>query len=184
MLAFTARNFSPVIIAHEFSALRAPQAMAELTDEGLSVRIAQGGGGTAGAGAAEAIASYTVDEQPMEIGIRLPAEFPLKAVDVRDLRRVGVPENKWRGWLMGVQQTITSRNGLILEALTVFKKNVALHFEGVVECAICYSIISLTDRTLPTKPCRTCKNRFHGSCLFKWFNSSHSSSCPMCRSLF
>lgn len=209
LVAFVSRHFSPVIIAHEFSALREPGAMATLTEEGLNVRIAQGGGATvAGAGAAEAIASYVVDEQPMEIGIRLPAEFPLKGVDVRDLRRVGVPENKWRGWLMSVQQTITSRvsqksslptgseavisvltlplfqNGLILEALTVFKKNVALHFEGVVECAICYSIISVTDRTLPTKPCRTCKNRFHGSCLFKWFNSSHSSSCPMCRSLF
>lgn len=185
LVAFTSRFYSPVIIQHEFSALREPRAMATLTEEGLNVRIAQGGGAAvAGAGAAEAIASYVVDEQPMEIGIRLPAEFPLKAVDVRDLRRVGVPENKWRGWLMSVQQTITSRNGLILEALTVFKKNVALHFEGVVECAICYSIISVTDRTLPTKPCRTCKNRFHASCLFKWFNSSHSSSCPMCRSLF
>ncbi|EAL20617.1 hypothetical protein CNBE3250 [Cryptococcus deneoformans B-3501A] len=186
MLSFTARHYSPVIIAHEFSALREPSAMAQLTEEGLNVRIAQGGGATiaAGAGSAEAIASYVVDEQPMEIGIRLPAEFPLKGVDVRDLRRVGVPENKWRGWLMGLQQTITSRNGLILEALTMFKKNVSLHFEGVVECAICYSIISLTDRTLPTKPCRTCKNRFHASCLFKWFNSSHSSSCPLCRALF
>lgn len=186
LLAFVSRHYSPVIIQHEFSALREAGAMAALTDEGLSVRIAQGGGAIAGGGtgAAEAIASYVVDEQPMEIGIRLPAEFPLRAVDVRDLRRVGVPENKWRGWLMSVQQTITSRNGLILEALTVFKKNVALHFEGVVECAICYSIISVTDRTLPTKPCKTCKNRFHASCLFKWFNSSHSSSCPMCRSLF
>ncbi|OCF39032.1 hypothetical protein I317_07169 [Kwoniella heveanensis CBS 569] len=187
MLAFVARHYSPVIIAHEFAALRQPAALVQLTEEGLNVRIASGGGQTvaaAGAGSSEAIASYVVDEQPMEIGIRLPAEFPLKAVDVRDLRRVGVPENKWRGWLMSVQQTITSRNGLILEALTVFKKNVSLHFEGVVECAICYSIISLTDRTLPTKPCRTCKNRFHASCLFKWFNSSHSSSCPLCRALF
>ncbi|WVF72830.1 hypothetical protein IAT40_007648 [Kwoniella sp. CBS 6097] len=187
MLNFVARHYSPVIIAHEFAALRQPAALAQLTEEGLNVRIASGGGQTvaaAGAGSSEAIASYVVDEQPMEIGIRLPAEFPLKAVDVRDLRRVGVPENKWRGWLMSVQQTITSRNGLILEALTVFKKNVSLHFEGVVECAICYSIISLTDRTLPTKPCRTCKNRFHASCLFKWFNSSHSSSCPLCRALF
>ncbi|RSH88769.1 hypothetical protein EHS25_002997 [Saitozyma podzolica] len=141
MLAFTARHYSPVIIAHEFSALRQPSAMAQLTEEGLNVRIAQGGGATvaAGGGSAEAIASYVVDEQPMEIGIRLPAEFPLKGVDVRDLRRVGVPENKWRGWLMSIQQTVTSRNGLMLEALTVFKKNVALHFEGVVECAICYS---------------------------------------------
>ena len=112
MLAFTSRHYSPVIIRHEFSALRQPAAMKQLNEEGLNVRIAQGGGAsaaTAGAGAAEAIASYVVDEQPMEIGIRLPAEFPLKGVDVRDLKRVGVPENKWRGWLMSLQQTITSR---------------------------------------------------------------------------
>lgn len=185
LLQFTARHYSSVIIGHEFAALKEPAALSTLTEEGLNVRVATGGGsGVAGASSAEAIASYVVDEQPMEIGIRLPAEFPLKGVEIRDLKRVGVPENKWRGWLMSVQQTITSRNGLILEALTIFKKNVALHFEGVVECAICYSIISLTDRSLPTKPCRTCKNRFHASCLFKWFNSSHSSSCPLCRSLF
>ncbi|RXK41130.1 hypothetical protein M231_01533 [Tremella mesenterica] len=136
MLAFTARHYSSIIIQHEFSALRSPTAMSQLTDEGLSIRIAQGGGTSVSgtSGAAEAIASYVVDEQPMEIGIRLPAEFPLKGVEVRDLRRVGVPENKWRGWLMS--------NGLMLEALTVFKKNVALHFEGVVECAICYSTVS------------------------------------------
>jgi hypothetical protein len=111
MLNFTARHYSPVIIQHEFAALRRPEAMAQLTEEGLNIKIAQGGGATtaASAGSSEAIASYVVDEQPMEIGIRLPAEFPLKGVDVRDLRRVGVPENKWRGWLMSVQQTITSR---------------------------------------------------------------------------
>ena len=93
MLQFTARHFSPVIISHEFSALREPRVMAQLTEEGLNVRIAQGGGATvaSASGSAEAIASYVVDEQP------------------RDLRRVGVPENKWRGWLMSVQQTITSR---------------------------------------------------------------------------
>ncbi|WWC90682.1 uncharacterized protein L201_005618 [Kwoniella dendrophila CBS 6074] len=189
MLTFVSKHYSPVIIKHEFEQLREPSSIAQLNEEGLNVKIIQGGGATLAAsssagGSSEAIASYIIDEQPMEIGIRLPAEFPLKAVEIRDLRRVGVPENKWRGWLMSVQQTITSRNGLILEALTVFKRNVSLHFEGVVECAICYSIISLTDRTLPTKPCRTCKNRFHASCLFKWFNSSNSSSCPLCRALF
>ena len=109
MLNFTARHYSPVIIQHEFAMLREPSAMAQLTEEGLNIKIAAGGGNIAGGVAAEAIASYVVDEQPMEIGIRLPAEFPLRAVDVRDLRRVGVPENKWRGWLMSVQQTITSR---------------------------------------------------------------------------
>lgn len=29
------------------------------------------------------------------------------------------------------------------------------------------SIISVTDRSLPNKPCKTCKNRFHASCLYK-----------------
>ena len=109
-LAYCVRNYSSTIITHEVSALRDPSTVAQLKDEGLNVRIASGGGATvAGGGSAEVVASYLVDEQPMEIGIRLPAEFPLRGVEIRDLKRVGVPENKWRGWLMGIQQTITSR---------------------------------------------------------------------------
>lgn len=34
-------------------------------------------------------------------------------------------------------------------------------------CELFYSIISVTDLSLPTKPCRTCKNRFHSSCLYR-----------------
>jgi hypothetical protein len=55
---------------------------------------------------------------------------------------------------------------------------------SVKEVLLMTRIISLTDRTLPTKPCSRCHNRFHASCLFKWFNSSHTSSCPLCRELF
>jgi len=120
----------------------------------------------------------------MELAIRLPPDFPLHAVEVKDVKRVGVPEEKWRQWRLQVQQTITSQNGFLLDALILFKKNVTLYFEGVVECAICYSVISTTDRSLPTKPCKTCKNLFHNSCLYKWFNTSNQSSCPLCRSMF
>jgi hypothetical protein len=28
-------------------------------------------------------------------------------------------------------------------------------------------IISVSDGSLPEKPCKTCKNRFHASCLYK-----------------
>jgi hypothetical protein len=108
LLNFTSRHFSPVIIQNEFAALKVPAAIAQLSEEGLNVKVVSGGGAS-GVGSAEAVASYEIDEQPMEIGIRLPSEFPLRGVEVRDLRRVGVPENKWRGWLMGVQQLITSR---------------------------------------------------------------------------
>lgn len=33
------------------------------------------------------------------------------------------------------------QNGLIVDALSLFKRNVTLHFEGVEACAICYSVV-------------------------------------------
>lgn len=63
-----------------------------------------------------------------------------------------------------------------------------------------YRMISAMDGSLAKKPCKTCRNRFHAGCLYKacfligvqlnavlmlpsqWFDSSHSSSCPLCRS--
>lgn len=75
------------------------------------------------------------------------------------------------------------QNGFISEALALFKANASRHFEGVEACAICYSVIAATDRSLPTKICRTCKNSFHPSCLYKWFSTSRGSSCPLCRSV-
>lgn len=53
-----------------------------------------------------------------------------------------------------------------MDALLLFKRNVALHFEGVAECAICYAILS-ADKALPSKKCNTCRHKFHSSCLFK-----------------
>jgi hypothetical protein len=57
----------------------------------------------------EVTASYIVDEQAMEIAVRLPAEYPLKPVEVKDVRRVGVDERKWKAWLLAVQQVVTNR---------------------------------------------------------------------------
>ncbi|KIM32748.1 hypothetical protein M408DRAFT_186029 [Serendipita vermifera MAFF 305830] len=173
----TATYFSPVLVTSELSNLRDPSGAngrEKLEDESLSIKVSQA--------ISEVGVVYLVDEQQMEMAVKLPSEYPLKPVEVRDIRRVGVAEDKWRGWLFAVQQIVNSQNGHIADALALFKKNVTLHFEGQVECAICYSIISVTDLQLPTKPCKTCKNRFHASCLYKWFKSSSSSSCPLCRS--
>ena len=62
-------------------------------------------------------------------------------------------------------------------------QNVEKQFEGVEECPICYSIIQPSDHTLPKLKCRTCGNKFHSSCMFKWF-SQGKATCPMCRSLW
>ncbi|KAI6104293.1 hypothetical protein F5141DRAFT_1128697 [Pisolithus sp. B1] len=70
----------------------------------------------------------------------------------------------------------------IIGGLKLFATNVTLHSAGQVECATCYSIISVMDVSCPRRPCRTCQKRFHASCFYEWFKSSHSSSCPLCLS--
>lgn len=81
------------------------------------------------------------------------------------------------------------QSGSIVDGLSFFLKNVTSHFEGIAECAICYSyvqrpsvclqigralrtiffprIVNASDGSLPRKPCKTCKNRFHAACLYK-----------------
>ncbi|TIA71509.1 hypothetical protein E3P91_02525 [Wallemia ichthyophaga] len=175
----TSRYFSPQIIHEELKQLRNPVSLKELQTEAFSIKVAQN--------ASEVTATYIVDEQPMEMGVKLPQLFPLEPVEIRNIRRVGVNERQWRAWLLAVQQVIGSQSGPLLEALSLFKRNVSLHFDGVTECAICYSwvvllvliaqltqqsIVQTSDRSLPSKKCKVCSNKFHGACLYTWFQSS------------
>lgn len=96
-----AKYFSPILIEHELSVLRQPGGLDELADDGFTIKILSG--------SPEVTARYIVDEQPMEISIRLPSDFPLHIIEVKEINRVGVTESKWRGWMINVQQLIMSR---------------------------------------------------------------------------
>ena len=119
-----------------------------LVDDNFSVKVA--------GSINEVVASYSVDDHQLEIKMKIPADWPLHKIEVKDVKRVGVDENRWRAWILAVQQIIWSqvfvfyfyfqsgmltywKNGTIVDGLSLFKKNVTLHFEGQVECAICYS---------------------------------------------
>ncbi|KAF8500410.1 hypothetical protein F5888DRAFT_1682008 [Russula emetica] len=172
--SYTATHFSPVIINTELSRIKSPEGLEELSAENLTVKVASA--------VNEVTAGYNVDEHQLEITLKIPNDWPLQRVTVKDSKRIGVSEGRWRGWLLGVQQIVWSQNGRIVDAISLFKKNVTLHFEGQTECPICYSIISVSDGSLPRKSCKTCKNLFHSSCLYKWTKTSHSPTCPLCRS--
>ena len=60
----------------------------------------------------EVVATYTVDEYPLEIAISMPNDYPLHAVEVRDIRKIGISEGTWRAWILGMRQLIAGRNGL------------------------------------------------------------------------
>lgn len=169
----TTRYLTPLLSQREFGHLRDNSTMQKLQDESLQIKVALN--------TSEVIATYTVDEYPLEIAITMPNDYPLRPVEVRDIRKVGISEGTWRAWILGMRQLIAGRNGLVYDgksyifilcdlmissALLLFKRNVEAMFSGYDEdstCAICYSIVSPTDHSLPTKPCKTCKKKFHTS---------------------
>ncbi|KAI8637415.1 hypothetical protein BD408DRAFT_424529 [Parasitella parasitica] len=177
--AYTEKYFSQQLINSEMDLVNRPDIKTQLeeNDENeFTVKTLKAAG--------EVTATYRVDDQNMQIAIKMPSNFPLRQIDVEGVQKVGVNEKQWRGWMFAVAAVIGYQNGNIVDALTVFKRNVNLHFNGVEDCTICYSIICIQDRSIPTKQCRTCKNKFHSSCLYKWFRSSNSASCPLCRTVF
>ena len=178
--SWTEKHISPLIITSELSAVSAwaPTQASEL-DQPLTVKTS--------ASTREITASIPVDEQTMILAINLPSSYPLNRATVSGLHRVGVTEQKWRSWTITTQGVINfselGGGGQLIDGLVAWRKNVTATLKGQAECAICYSVVS-ADRQLPSKRCLTCKNLFHGSCLFKWFKSSNSSSCPLCRNQF
>lgn len=173
---FTEQRISPTIIADELDSVESMlQKRDGLIDETMDAKVLRA--------INEVQAFYTVDDQTMEIAIRIPNLYPLKDITVEGIKRIGVKEKQWRAWLLASQAIATSQNGTVLDTLELFKRNVSFHFQGVTECAICYSILH-QDHSLPTKTCTTCKNKFHANCLYKWFKSASASTCPLCRANF
>merc|ERR1712100_195174 len=120
----------------------------------------------------------------MEIVVSFDAVHPLKQVTISSGRRTGVQQSQWRKWELQMKTFMSHQNGSVLDAFKMWKRNIDKRFEGVDECPICYAVVHPTNCSLPDKQCRTCKNKFHSACLYKWFNSSQQSSCPLCRNLW
>lgn len=98
---YTATHFSPVIINAELTHIKSPEGLEELSAENLTVKVASA--------VNEVTAAYNVDEHQLELTLKIPNDWPLQRVTVKDSKRIGVPENRWRSWILGVQQIIWSQ---------------------------------------------------------------------------
>ncbi|KAK6197859.1 uncharacterized protein RJT21DRAFT_88800 [Scheffersomyces amazonensis] len=172
---FTTRFISPILLCKLLEEASASKTKLESNDNNLTLKI--------NSITNEIRSVYIIDEQTMEMVIRIPASYPLDNVVVEGPTRLGVKENQWKAWLLASQRVISLTNGSVIDAVELFNRNVNLHFSGFEDCAICYSILH-QDLSLPSKTCPTCSNKFHAACLYKWFKSSNSSTCPLCRSAF
>lgn len=98
---YTSQHFSRVIIDTELARVRDPAVIEELSDENTTIKVA---------GAVNEItASYTVDEQTLELTLKLPPDWPLHNIEVIDRKKVAIPENRWRAWILGIQRIIWSQ---------------------------------------------------------------------------
>lgn len=173
--SWTTKYLSPIIIGETLDGVQLwadQQEPPGIDEQELLVKVSRP--------AKEVTAGYEVDESQAAIVIKIPPSYPIESVTVSSLTRVAVNERKWQSWIMTTQGVITFSNGSIIDGLQVFKRNIIGALKGQSECAICYSIIS-TDKRMPDKKCSTCKNLFHRTCLYKWFQTSSQNTCPLCR---
>ncbi|XP_042045298.1 E3 ubiquitin-protein ligase listerin-like [Salvia splendens] len=170
--SFTKALCSPTLISNELSQIK----KASFADENFSIVVSKS--------ANEVVATYKKDETGMDLVIHLPPSYPLRPVDVDCTRSLGISEVKRRKWLMSLMTFIRNQNGALAEAIRIWKNNFDKEFEGVEECPICYSVIHTVSHSFPRLACKTCKHKFHSACLYKWFSTSHKSTCPLCQSPF
>jgi len=170
--SFTRQWCSPPLLLDEFSQVKD----SVYADENFSVSVNRS--------AYEIVATYKKEETGIDLVIRLPNCYPLRHVDVECTRSLGISEVKCRKWLLSLTSFVRNENGAIAEAIRTWKSNFDKEFEGVEECPICYSILHTSNHSLPRLACKTCKHKFHGACLYKWFSTSNKSTCPLCQTPF
>ncbi|CAI2305686.1 unnamed protein product [Caenorhabditis sp. 36 PRJEB53466] len=131
----------------------------------------------------EIIAEYVVEETKMKLTIGLPPDYPL-SVPTMTLDKAIVKTDRAKKWLLQLNAYLFHQNGAILEGIEMWKRNVDKGVEGVEDCTICMMTVHQTTHQLPKVKCKQCKNKFHSNCLYKWFESSNQSTCPLCRNNF
>uniref|UniRef100_A0A182YKS9 E3 ubiquitin-protein ligase listerin n=1 Tax=Anopheles stephensi TaxID=30069 RepID=A0A182YKS9_ANOST len=131
----------------------------------------------------QVMAVYSIDEAKIELHITLPSNFPLGAVTVEGGKQIG-GRLQSRQVVMQLSIFLTHQNGSINDGLSLWKRNLDRKFEGVEECYVCYSVIHQDTCQLPKLSCKTCRKKFHGPCLYRWFSTSNKSTCPICRHIF
>lgn len=177
---WTSKHMSPLIIAAELQTVSEWKPPNEDPNSTLTLKISPK--------ASEITASLPLDETSISIKIHLPPSYPLTPINLSTDQRVGIDERKWQAFLnvslIVMNFSSTSQGlGAVIDGISAWRKNVLGALKGHNECAICYSVVA-EDGKVPNKKCATCGHMFHGLCLYKWFQRSAGSSCPLCRNAF
>jgi len=166
---YTSKYLSPLLSRNELKLVTSTK-----SQEGLTIQTRPTTG--------EVHVSYLVSDAEFEILISLASNHPLDPVKVNTIKRVGVSSGQWRYWVLQMTTLLLYQNGSILDALLFWKEKVDKKLDGIEECMICFSVVhGSSTQSLPKLACKTCHKKFHAECLYKWFDTSNQSTCPLCR---
>lgn len=101
---YTEKYFSQQLISQEMELVSRPDVKSQLEDNDeneFTIKTSKA--------ANEVTATYRVDEQNMQIAIKLPSNFPLRQIDVEGIAKVGVNDKQWRGWMFAITAVIGSQ---------------------------------------------------------------------------
>eukprot|EP01041_Mallomonas_annulata_P003532 gene3532-7026_t len=132
----------------------------------------------------EVVAVYTHEDAKLEMKVKMPPSYPLMNAEVECSSRLGFTEGRGDRWKLQIVQQLSLENGSVVDAVLLWKHNVDQELRGVEPCPICYSTLHPRLLSLPTLSCRTCNNKFHSSCLYKWFQTAGKSKCVICQEPF
>ena len=167
---YTGRHVTPVICKEELDVISKCK-----PPSGLTVHVRKV--------AREVIATYEISDTNFEISVQMPSSYPLVPVHVNTINKVGVTSSQWRYWMLQMTMLLQKQNGNILDAFLLWKQKVDKKMDSLEECMICFSIVHGSNaRSLPKLQCKTCRKKYHAECLYKWFDTSNQSTCPLCRS--
>ena len=167
--SYTTKHVSPVLCREELKSISQTKPRQGMT---VKARFA----------AREVIARYEVAEASFEISVQFSPNHPLTPVQVNTLRRAGVGAAQWRYWILQMTMMLQHQNGSVADALLLWKQKVDKRLDGLEECMICFSIVHGSNaQSLPKLECKTCHKKYHAECLYKWFDTSNQSTCPLCR---
>nr|CDJ92848.1 Zinc finger domain containing protein [Haemonchus contortus] len=169
------RYVSKLLVDAELNKVKVANQKQLKTDKLLKIRVVPVSG--------EVVAEYTVEETTMRLSIVMPSDWPLSVPTIQ-IDKAIVPSEKVKKWLLQLTAYLFHQNGSTVEGVMMWRKNVDRDVEGAEACTICMMTIHSTNHQLPKVKCRQCKNKFHSNCLYKWFESSSQTSCPLCRSNF
>ncbi|VDN07438.1 unnamed protein product [Thelazia callipaeda] len=133
--------------------------------------------------ARQIVAQYNLEESKMTLTIEYPADYPLSIPVIEDEKNVVCLEKR-RKWLLQLTMFLSQQNGTIVDGVLLWAGNIEKHIEGAEDCIICLMTVHTRTYQLPRVRCKQCKKLFHSDCLYKWFDSSRQSTCPLCRAPF